>query len=125
MTPSRRVNIAAMLASRRTTRSANHRRAVVLGQHLATAAGDGPTEWATTWWTSALWFLSSWRSMRSARWMRSGRSHLFTISDADFVTTTSPSMSSATHADAPDWGAATTVRRLLGGRRWLMGMSRR
>jgi HD-GYP domain-containing protein (c-di-GMP phosphodiesterase class II) len=29
----------------------------VLGQHLATAAGAGPEERATTWWTSALRFL--------------------------------------------------------------------
>jgi HD-GYP domain-containing protein (c-di-GMP phosphodiesterase class II) len=32
-------------------------RATVLGQRLAVAAGDGPAERATTWWTSALRFL--------------------------------------------------------------------
>ena len=32
-------------------------RATVLGQQLATAAGAGPAERATTWWTSALRFL--------------------------------------------------------------------
>lgn len=32
-------------------------RATVLGQHLATAAGLGPAERATAWWTSALRFL--------------------------------------------------------------------
>ena len=32
-------------------------RATMLGQHLAAAAGAGPAERATTWWTSALRFL--------------------------------------------------------------------